>query len=47
MPRHRTRRLRKKLRVGEFREFGFDVSFTFRDGLDENQLTDFWDAFIL
>jgi uncharacterized protein YggL (DUF469 family) len=47
MPRHRTRRLRKKLRVGEFQELGFDVSFKLRDGLDENQMTNFWDAFIL
>ncbi len=47
MPKHRARRLRKKLRVGEFQELGFDVSFKLRDGLDENQLTSFWDAFIL
>lgn len=46
MPRHRTRRLRKKLRVGEFQEFGFDVSFKLRDGVDEIQLSSFWDAFI-
>ena len=47
MPKHRTRRLRKKLRVGEFQELGFDVTFTLRDGLDEDQLMNFWDAFIL
>jgi len=47
MPRNRSRRLRKKLRVGEFQEFGFEVSFKLRDGLGENPLDAFWDEFIL
>lgn len=46
MAKHRTRRLRKKLRVGEFQQFGFEVSFRLREVRDD-QLVDFWDAFIL
>jgi len=44
---HRTRRLRKKHRVDEFQQFGFEVSFRLRDEVREEQLVDFWDAFIL
>ncbi|MCB1901537.1 MAG: DUF469 family protein, partial [Rhodocyclaceae bacterium] len=29
----RSRRLRKKLHRGEFKELGFDVDFSFREGL--------------
>ena len=47
MAKRRTRRLRKRLRVGEFQQLGFDVSFELRGGLEEDQLTRFWDAFIL
>jgi uncharacterized protein YggL (DUF469 family) len=47
MPRHRTRRLRKKLRVGEFTQLGFEVSFSLRNGLTEDDRDRFWDAFIL
>lgn len=47
MPKHRSRRLRKKLRVGEFQEFGFDVSFQLRAGLSEVETERFWDAFLL
>jgi uncharacterized protein len=47
MTKHRTRRLRKKLRVAEFQELGFGVSFRLRDGLSEKELVRFWDAFIL
>jgi uncharacterized protein len=47
LTKQRSRRLRKKLRIGEFQEFGFEVSFTFRAGLDEDRLMHFWDAFIL
>lgn len=47
MTKHRTRRTRKKLRVGEFRQSGFDVSLRLRDTLREDELMRFWDAFIL
>lgn len=47
MAKHRTRRVRKKLRIAEFRQFGFDVSFRLRDALPEDELMRFWDAFIL
>jgi uncharacterized protein YggL (DUF469 family) len=47
MAKHRSRRVRKKLRVGEFQQFGFDVSFRLRDTLREDELVRFWDAFIL
>lgn len=43
----RSRRLRKKLRVGEFRELGFNVSFQHRAGLAEAEMDRFWDAFLL
>jgi uncharacterized protein YggL (DUF469 family) len=47
MPKQRTRRLRKKLRLGEFQQFGFDVSFRLRDEIREDELVRFWDAFLL
>ena len=47
MTKVRTRRLRKKLRLGEFQELGFDVSFALGDGLSEAGIERFWDAFIL
>ena len=47
MDKCRTRRLRKKLRVDEFQELGFEVSFELRDGLDEAQIDQFWDEFIV
>lgn len=40
------KRLRKKRRVGEFREFGFELKFRLSDGLDEAGLDGFWDEFI-
>jgi len=43
----RSRRLRKKLRVAEFQEFGFEVSFALRPGLDEHCAREFGDAFIV
>ncbi len=42
----RSRRLRKKLRIGEFQELGFEVTITLREGRDETRLTAFWDDFI-
>jgi hypothetical protein len=47
LTKRRSRRLRKKLRVGEFQELGFEVSFELRPELAEDQLLAFWDAFIL
>ena len=47
MAKHRTRRLRKKLHVGEFRQFGFDVSFRLPENLSQCDLASFWDRFIL
>src|SRR3990172_10932848 len=47
MPKERTRRLRKKLRIAEFTQFGFEVSFGLRSGLAEEEMTRFWDAFLL
>lgn len=43
----RSRRLRKKLRVGEFQELGFEVRFELRAQLSDTELTAFWDDFIL
>lgn len=40
------KRLRKKLRLREFRELGFEVSFRLSDTLDEAGLEQFWDSFI-
>jgi uncharacterized protein YggL (DUF469 family) len=40
------KRLRKKLRLAEFRELGFEVRFLLPDDLDETDLEHFWDAFI-
>jgi uncharacterized protein len=40
------RRLRKKLRVGEFREFGFQVEVTFKPNLDKADSDKFYTDFI-
>lgn len=40
------KRLRKKLRLGEFREFGFEVGFRLSDELDQAGLDRFWEFFI-
>lgn len=42
----RTRRLRKKLRVDEFQEFGFDMSWTFNHSVSEEQIDTLVDRFI-
>ena len=39
---NRSRRIRKKLRVDEFQEFGFDVAWQLKDGITGEEL----DAFI-
>jgi uncharacterized protein YggL (DUF469 family) len=40
------KRLRKKLRLGEFQELGFEVRFRLPDDFNEADLDAFWDAFI-
>ena len=42
----RTRRLRKKLRVGEFQVMGFSLAISLRDSLSDEQTDAFWDRFI-
>jgi hypothetical protein len=42
----RSRRLRKKLRIDEFQEFGFDVNWTFNDSVSEEQIDAIVDQFI-
>lgn len=46
MTARRSRRLRKKLHLGEFRELGFEVAFELRRPLGATQVEQFWDAFI-
>lgn len=40
------KRLREKLRLGEFRQFGFEVGFRLPEDLDEASVDAFWDAFV-
>ncbi|EDQ01761.1 hypothetical protein SHEWBE_1761 [Shewanella benthica] len=42
----RSRRLRKKLRVDEFQEFGFDVNWTFAESVSEELIDTVVDQFI-
>lgn len=42
----RSRRLRKKLHRGEFKELGFDVDFSFREELTEAEIDRFFDDLI-
>jgi uncharacterized protein len=43
---HRSRRLRKKLRIGEFKELGFAVTFAFHEDITNQDQNDFWDRLI-
>ena len=43
---NRSRRLRKKLRVAEFQQLGFEVTFELQQPIPEAQSWEFWDAFI-
>lgn len=45
MAAHRSRRLRKKLCVDEFQELGFELSFQYKEGLDEVAIGAFMDRF--
>lgn len=40
------KRLRKKLRLREFQQLGFEVSFRLPDDLHDSGLDAFWDSFI-
>ena len=46
MAKNRNRRLRKKLRVDEFKELGFDLSWDFAEGTTETQIDAILDGFI-
>lgn len=46
MSKQRSRRLRKKLHVDEFRELGFDVDIELRENLDEAQAERFFHALV-
>lgn len=45
--RRRSRRLRKKLHLGEFREFGFALALQFQQALAGNAEDAFWHVFIV
>jgi uncharacterized protein YggL (DUF469 family) len=42
---NRSRRIRKKLRVDEFQEFGFDVAWQLAEGISSEELDTFIDNF--
>ena len=44
--RQRSKRLRKKLRIDEFKEYGFAVSFRLSDSLSPKAKDDLWALFI-
>jgi uncharacterized protein YggL (DUF469 family) len=44
--RHRSRRLRKKLHVGEYQVLGFSLAISARDSLTADQWNDLWDRFM-
>ncbi|MCT8985696.1 50S ribosome-binding protein YggL [Shewanella phaeophyticola] len=46
MAQNRSRRLRKKLRVDEFQEFGFDINWTFDESVSEQDIDALVDQFI-
>ena len=45
MAKSRSRRLRKKLCVGEFKELGFDLDLSFPEGTDEDGVDAFFSRF--
>ncbi|TBU95444.1 YggL family protein [Phytopseudomonas dryadis] len=46
MATNRSRRLRKKLCVDEFQELGFELNLNFKDGLSEEAIDAFLEAFL-
>jgi uncharacterized protein YggL (DUF469 family) len=47
MSKSRSRRLRKKLLLNEFQEFGFEILFSLSENLDSEKLNDFFDQFLM
>ncbi|AOE84625.1 YggL family protein [Pseudomonas sp. TCU-HL1] len=47
MATNRSRRLRKKLCVDEFQELGFELTFTYKEGLDLDAVSAFFERFIV
>lgn len=47
MATNRSRRLRKKLCVDEFQELGFELNLGFKEGLDDDAIDAFLDAFLI
>jgi uncharacterized protein YggL (DUF469 family) len=46
MATNRSRRLRKKLCVGEFQELGFELNLSFKEDLNDKAIDAFLDAFL-
>lgn len=46
MAKNRSARLRKKLRVDEFQELGFDINWTFNSDISESEIDTIVDKFI-
>lgn len=46
MATNRSRRLRKKLCVGEFQELGFELNLVFQEGLDDEAVDNFLQQFL-
>ncbi len=46
MATNRSRRLRKKLCVDEFQELGFELTFNYKEGLDLEAVSAFFERFI-
>jgi uncharacterized protein len=44
--RRRSKRLQKKLHIGDFKEYGFAVSFRLSESFSPKERDDFWSAFI-
>ena len=44
--RRRSKRLQKKLRIGEFKEYGFAVSFRLSESLSPKARDEFWSSFV-
>jgi len=42
---NRSRRLRKKLRVDEFKELGFDIAWKFKEDITDEEVDTFMDQF--
>ena len=47
MATNRSRRLRKKLCVDEFQELGFELTFSYKEGLDLEAISEFFERFIV